>query len=545
MGDLLAAVRAATIDFEAPDADQARTTRDEVADQMSDYILPRLVQLDAPLLAVVGGSTGAGKSTLVNSIVGSAVTPAGILRPTTRSPMLIHHPDDAEWFSRDRLLPDLERVGPDGAASTYGLQLVETTEVPSGLALLDAPDVDSIDEVNRDLAAQLLAAADLWLFITSAARYADQVPWEYLRRAADRATSLAVVLDRTDDEAVDEVRTHLARMMTARGLSDSPLFTVPEIQLTDEGLIPAERVAPIAGWLRDLAADPRARRLIVGRTLDGAVRHVVLRSHDVADSMEAQIEVADILHGGATDGYADAVEQVGGHAADGSLMTGEVLARWQALVGTGDLLTVLDGGSIGRSDDLAGVIEAVEDSVRLMIVDAADRAAEQVAERWATTPSGQRLVDGGTVDRASTDLRVRAERVVRDWRGGVTASLRALAKHDIERVDQAAEPLTLAVLVEVLVSQAEGRGSVPDDSRRLLEAAFDAGGASELVEVAHQDLVSRVEALFDTDRDRYVRKVQDPAGLEAEQLAIRDAARSVEAARHDELVTPSGEDEDE
>ena len=63
--------------------------------------------------------------------------------------------------------------------------------------MLDAPDVDSIDQSNRDLAAQLLAAADLWLFVTSAARYADQVPWDYLRRASERATSVAVVLDRT------------------------------------------------------------------------------------------------------------------------------------------------------------------------------------------------------------------------------------------------------------------------------------------------------------------------------------------------------------
>ncbi len=51
-----------------------------------------------------------GKSTLVNSLVGSRVTEPGVLRPTTRSPVLVHHPDDAEWFGQDRLLPDLERV---------------------------------------------------------------------------------------------------------------------------------------------------------------------------------------------------------------------------------------------------------------------------------------------------------------------------------------------------------------------------------------------------------------------------------------------------
>jgi quinol monooxygenase YgiN len=244
MSSLLLGVRDASLDLETDDAASIRATQAESLDQLSDYILPRLVQLDAPLLAIVGGSTGAGKSTLVNSLVGEQVTESGVLRPTTRSPVLVHHPDDAEWFQPDRILPDLARTMTSGNNS-YGLRLASTTKVPKGLAILDAPDVDSIDQGNRELAAQLLAAADLWLFVTSAARYADQVPWDYLRQAAERSTSVAVVLDRTSDDAVSEVRGHLARMMTSRGLSDSPLFTVPESGLDADGLLPPEAVAPM------------------------------------------------------------------------------------------------------------------------------------------------------------------------------------------------------------------------------------------------------------------------------------------------------------
>src|SRR5215207_2406814 len=109
--------------------------------------------LDAPLLAVVGGSTGAGKSTLVNSLVGTRVTETGVLRPTTRSPVLVHHPADADWFGQDRLLPDLERVH-SPTTDPSALQLVPASSVPPGLAILDAPDVDSIEESNRALAAQ-------------------------------------------------------------------------------------------------------------------------------------------------------------------------------------------------------------------------------------------------------------------------------------------------------------------------------------------------------------------------------------------------------
>src|SRR3954466_14076639 len=223
---LRAALQGAVLPLALPGVEEHRLARTEMVDQLEDYVIPRIVTLEAPLLAVVGGSTGAGKSTLVNSLVGACITESAMLPPTTRSPVLVHNPADGDWFGADRLLPELERVH-HPTHDPQALQLVALDVVPQGLAILDAPDIDSVEESNRHLAAQLLAAADLWLFVTSAARYADQVPWDYLRHAAERSTSVAVVLDRTSAEGVVEVRGHLARMMTSRGLSDSPLFTVP------------------------------------------------------------------------------------------------------------------------------------------------------------------------------------------------------------------------------------------------------------------------------------------------------------------------------
>ena len=47
------------------------------------------------------------KSTLVNSIVQAPVSAAGVLRPTTRAPVLVSHPNDAAWFAERRILPGL------------------------------------------------------------------------------------------------------------------------------------------------------------------------------------------------------------------------------------------------------------------------------------------------------------------------------------------------------------------------------------------------------------------------------------------------------
>ena len=64
-----------------------RSLSESITHQVRDYLLPRATRLDAPLLAVVGGSTGAGKSTLVNSLLRAQVTRPGVLRPTTKSAM--------------------------------------------------------------------------------------------------------------------------------------------------------------------------------------------------------------------------------------------------------------------------------------------------------------------------------------------------------------------------------------------------------------------------------------------------------------------------
>ena len=146
-------------------------------------MLPRVRRTDSPLLVVLSGSTGAGKSTLVNTLVGARVSATGVLRPTTSSPILVCHPDDADWWLDERyVLPGFGRVPGPAPDAVVGDQLVimKSDVLPKGLALLDSPDVDSVFEDHHEFAAEFLAAADIWMCVTTAARYADAQVWRLL-----------------------------------------------------------------------------------------------------------------------------------------------------------------------------------------------------------------------------------------------------------------------------------------------------------------------------------------------------------------------------
>ena len=529
----------------------ARRLRREVADQLDDYVLPRLRRLDAPLLAVVGGPTGAGKSTLVNSLVGRRVSASGVLRPTTRSGVLAYHPSDNEWFEDQRILPGLTRTT-TGSADPTTLQLVPSEGIPAGLAVLDAPDIDSVVTRNRELATQLLAAADMWLFVTTAARYADAVPWEFLRTAATRGTAVAVVLDRVQPEATDEVRAHLATMLTEQGLGDAPLFVVPETTAYD-ALLPPDVVDPIRTWLHGIADDAEVRAAVVRHTLAGAIRSMAARVFELAAAADAQAEAVLRLRRDVDEAYDGALALVDEASGDGSLLRGEVLARWQEFVGTGEMMRALESkvsrlrdrvtaavqGKPAPGDDLA---EALESGVEALVRMAADTAAEQASTAWAADPAGAELLGtDAALQHSSPGLADATTRTVREWQAGVLELVRNQGqsrKSTARYLAFGVNGLALMVMVVVFAHTAgltggevAVAGGATVLSQKILEAVLGDQAVRALAEQARADLHRRVSDLLETERRRFTDRLA-PAGVhEGAGAALRAAVQDVEEVR--------------
>ncbi|MFC5632690.1 dynamin family protein [Streptomyces bullii] len=495
--DALSALRdrvaAARFPLPLAGAPRARANRDELLAQLDDYLVPRLKEPEAPLLAVVGGSTGAGKSTLVNSLVGRRVSEAGVLRPTTRTPVLVCHPEDQHWFSGMRVLPDLTRVWGPQREPTDDLLLpgenparvlrIETADtLPPGLALLDAPDIDSLVSDNRILAAELICAADIWVMVTTAARYADAVPWHLLRTAKEYDVTLVTVLDRVPHQVATEVSRQYGALLTKAGLGHVPRFTVPELpeSVWGGGLLPGSAVAQLRTWLVHQAQDAAARQHVMARTAYGVLESLKSRMPELASAAAAQHAAAMRLTAAVDSAYDSENTRVRGRLQAGAVLAGDALKRWRAF----------------PLDCTAGeLLDALVESLSAVLLCAVTAADERVNDAWRREPAAAapELADR---DCAPESAEHRIELAVRRWR----RELEEYAEEEMRELDRslAPDPETVAALVATaLLGGRRGRTAGEGLAERI-----GAHRALRLRERAGRLLVEHVDRVMHAERER-------------------------------------------
>ena len=273
--DALTDTRRVVVDVQMPlptgREHEANELMEQMVDQLDHHLIPRVREEASPAIVVVGGPTGAGKSTVVNALLGETLTPSGVLRPTTKVPHLFHHP--------------LDRAVLDGVSRRASVHSTEA--VPRGLAIVDSPDLDSVRGENREVAEDLLEASDLWLFVTTPARYGDAVPWNALRKATDRGASVAIVLNRVTPEIATQIRRELVARLAEEQLANLPLFVIPE---NGEADIPRDIVGNLGRWLDTVAA--ASVQTIVERTLHGGIESLKVWLEQLAEHMDDQAAAA-------------------------------------------------------------------------------------------------------------------------------------------------------------------------------------------------------------------------------------------------------------
>lgn len=558
----------------------ARTLLAAMARQLDDYILPRSASVDNPLTIVVGGSTGAGKSTLVNTLLGEPLTQSGAIRPTTRHPVLLHRAEDEAALSPERFLPTLPRTRTSGMNAgsqalpgldpkiARALIPITTSALPQGIALIDAPDIDSVSEENRTLAKELLSAADLWLFVTTANRYADAVPWELLHEAAARSIAIAVVLNRVPEGDEEAIENDLRRMLDEAGIHAVLIHTVTEQPRDENGMLAPVSLAPLTLWIRELGADAPARAAIARQTLAGAVETLAGNLQVLAAEQARQQAAHHSLAAIAAEEYEDALTTIDGALSDGSLLRGEVLSRWHDFVGTGDFFRSLDS-TIGRLRDRVGsalrgqpaaaqkVEDALESGIHAVVLDAAARASENTRTRWRASRAGRSLLarldapqavaaapeqnaDGdakGEVQSAEDIFSAAVAEQIRLWQGSVLEMIREEGADKRKRarflslgVNAAAVMLMVAAfsltggITGIEAGIAGGSGVV---GTKLLESIFGEDAVRRMATRARTDLLERMADLL-TEHAQPFTAVLEETDPQADAEDIYRAAEQVQ-----------------
>lgn len=257
--------------------------RDRLIGSIRHYLIPRTSDGGTPLTVVFAGPTGSGKSTLINSLAGLELSVAGPLRPTTTGPVILAGESTGE-----------------GLGTIAGIECeltVGTAPILDSMLVVDTPDIDSTSTDHRYIAETLIDHADLVVFVVSALRYADAVPWQVLRRAESRGAEVINVINRVGSSTRGAVVDFQRRLRRA-GLSDE-LVVVPEHRL-DGPVLPPVAVRSLRRQLVSLAGDrasstERIFDRVLRVTISQAEALRVEMSETIATDNVAREEVAESL----------------------------------------------------------------------------------------------------------------------------------------------------------------------------------------------------------------------------------------------------------
>ena len=535
--------------FAFPTANPAAEARTrQLHDHLEGFVLPRLADLDAPLLVLLLGPTGAGKSSLLNTIAGAEVSKAGVLRPTTKDAVLYTSESDS-----NRILAS----GRLAAIAKERLRLAAVPATADGVAVIDAPDIDSVERDNRELADVLVEISDLCVFVTTATRYADLVPWEVLHRVRERGLPLVVVLNRVPADEEDR-RAVVADAKRLLSETDTPDKKQPvELIAIDEGDVDPrvnglarEKARPLLERIARLAAEADERRDVATRALAGSLRGLAPLAHSIADDLEHEAIDADALRRIAATTYAEELASLARAMQGGLMLREEVLRRWNDFVGADQVARFISSG-IGRLRAIlitafrgtpAAPVTVVEAEMTTTLEALALRHATDAARRtsiaWSERSEAAALVAANhALWSASEGFGSAVREGLGAWMGAIVDDVRAHAGRKRAVAQVAAlgvNAVAVAVMLGVFAYTAGLTGAEVGIAagtaflnQKLLEAIFGEGAMGELISKARARLLILLTSLFEAERARFEALAPAPGPMRELAAELRAAVAGI------------------
>jgi len=537
-----------------PRSEAATARARQLADHLRGHVRVRTASLEAPVVVLLVGPTGAGKSTIFNTIAGRAASSTGVLRPTTRVAVILVHPDDREALV-------------DGALAgipSEQVRMVTDDAIEPGLVLIDAPDIDSLEHANRALTDRLVEAADLCVFVTTATRYADQVPWSVLARVQERGLPLLVVVNRMPPDPDDqrEVLADVRRLLGDAGLdglladgrdaTPRDLVAVREGDLDADGeRLVAATIAPLLDEIARLRADREARVALAARALTGSLAGLGESLDRIADDADHETIDVEALRRLADRAYDSGLVALRQEIGQGTFLREEALRHWQSFVGA-DQMTRFFSEGIGRirgaiiaafrpaTAPVAEMRAATTDDLLAVARLQAAEAARRTATAWADEPGmGPVMAEDADLWLPSPDFDARLRGRLEGWIESIVEDIqqngrskRTLARGASVGVNVLGTGVMLGTFIHTggLTGAEVGVAAATAFlNQKLLSALFGEAAMVELIADARTRLQDALTETFDEERARFDRLLPAAGALPELAADLRAAAAAVRA----------------
>ena len=293
------------------------------------------------------------------------------------------------------------------------------------------------------------------------------------------------------------------------------------------------------------------------QTLEGATNALLLREPDVVNALEEQSAAAVRMKEEVSAAFVQSRETVEVSFEDGTLLRGEVLARWQEVVGTGEWMRKLESGVSSVRDRIAGWLRiqrqassasavdlAVEDSLLNSLVSTAEEAIANVELQWASRTESAEVAEFAALRlRSSEEREVDAAEAVRQWQRDLVEMVSSTGKDKKTTARLLAVGVNVvgAALMVVIFASTAGltgaelavAGGTAVAAQRVLEAVFGDDAVRKMTARAREDLSEKTAYFFEKDADSLLASVDQygidthaAANVTASFAAVRDALRT-------------------
>lgn len=523
-----------------------------------DALQDAIVRLDELFLIVVVGEFNAGKSALINALLGARVLQEGAIPTTTRVTFVKHGDEVRESVSANDL-----------AQLTYPLDLLREINI------VDTPGTNTVIRRHEELTRDFIPRSDLVLFITSADRPFTESERLFMEHIREWGKKIVIVINKRDllenDAAVDQVRRYVESNATSLLGMSPELFFVSARRESANGELTggmAELNRYVRSWL-----DQTTRLRVKFATPLGVADQVLKRAEAVAEQerehLAQDLETADHVEREVTNYEKEVRSELEPRLSEVDNLLYRLEARGLDFFDQNIRLTKI--ADLARGDRfrsmfeqqvLAGVPQEIDNRTRAVV----DWLVEKDLREWQnllTYLQRRRVPSDALVGELTTSFDMR--------RQSLLASTTEAAKNVVASYDAEKESREIGAHVEMAVAQtalaevgAVGLGTIVTVA--VTGAALDVTGvllagviavlglfiipfkrqqAKERFKEKIQDLRNRLgkvlRAQFNSEADRTITRIREGVApyvrfIQGEKDRMAEAQAMLEQARR-ELVT--------